>query len=577
MTLPTPSIVAIRAVRQYRCRDVVPYLALRYYLANRSARRERWPGEVAAALVAQRSEHPYFNVKHFKERDDEGNVRHRQLHLSGANEILAEGALLAECSKHSAFENADSVFSYELAKGNDTEGMFLPYFRGLQRRHEQIAKACQDDPNQVVVYGDVRRYYPSISPKIAGEEWTAAGEAAQLASGLIDLGHCLIDSHRSVQGRDGKGILTGPMFSHLLGNLVLRRIDQAMALRPGVRYFRYVDDVVLVGSRVAVNEASVELRQRLTELELELHSEDSGKHLVVTASEWLRGEHDFADSGDPIQWKTLAFGLKCLLVGDPKQHATIQSELQRAGFRLPLLNYAGVTREQSHLRRMSTFLRDGWLRGKTRRLSELVREGEVLRDRYFRQVDALLPRVEVATGYERKRLLPKIRYCAGRLAYLARRDELAGLAERLRSVRELQFQAATLMGVATGDVTEVIRFGANAAQSVAQALHAEGRGATVQGPLSTDVEGQGIAILALNGVSTTGAGQGEWERGEFVRAARSGVTPDLMRSSDSFVREFSSLHGLGETRHADVLDSAFDEAEDSVFDTVSQQIFSASE
>ena len=576
MNAPTPSIVAIRAVRQYRSRDIVPYLGLRYYLANRSARRDRWPSEVASALVAQRSDHPYFRVKHFKERDDEGNVLHRELHLPGANEILAEGALLAECSKCAAFENADSVFSYELSKDNDIDGMFRPYFGGLQRRHEQIAKACRSDRNLVVVYGDVKRFYPSISPQLAEEEWSAASEDAHLKNGSIEIGHRLIDSHKAVSGSAGKGILTGPMFSHLLGNLVLRRIDQAMALRPGVSYFRYVDDVVLVGSSTAVKDAYAELRSRLNELELELHPEGSGKHLNISATEWLRGEHDFTDTREPIQWKTLAFGLKSLLIGEPNNHAMIQERLRSAGFRFPLLNYAGVTRERRFLDRMTKLIGTGWLRAKARRLDALVGDASILRDRYFRELGDLLSNVDSVSGYERKRLLPKIRYRAGRLTYLATCKQLAGLAEQLRSIPEFQFQAAVLMGVATGDVTEVVRFGANAVQSVAQALHAEGRSAIVQGPLSTNVEAQGVAVLALNGVRVTGAGQGEWDRDEFVRVARSGVTVDLMRSSDPFVREFSSLHGLGAARHADVLDSAFDEAEDSVFDTVSQQIFSAS-
>jgi len=36
------SILAIKALNQYRKRDVIPYLGLRYYLDNTSARRDRW-------------------------------------------------------------------------------------------------------------------------------------------------------------------------------------------------------------------------------------------------------------------------------------------------------------------------------------------------------------------------------------------------------------------------------------------------------------------------------------------------------------------------------------------------------
>lgn len=576
MTLPKPSTIAIRAVKQYRGRDVVPYLSLRYYLASCSSRRERWHSEVATRLVVERGECPYFRVEHFKERDEHGRIHHRELHLPGANEILAEGVLLAECSKRKAFENGPSVFSYDLAHGAETDGMYRSYFAGLQRRHEEIAKACKADAQADVLYGDIKKFYPSISKEVAERAWKAACEEAQLNVAMTDLGLRLIDCHASVDRSHGKGILTGPMFSHLIGNLVLRQIDREVSLLKGISYFRYVDDVVLVGSRAAVDNGYRELDRRLRDIGFELHPPGSGKHLRVRSGEWLQGEHDFSETPQPIQWKSFVLGLKCLLIREPKRHGMIQQALQDAGFRLPLPNYEGVIREQTYLQRVSELIRSRWLRGKTRSLDELVGGANVLRDRYRREIDDLLSSIRYTDPFHRKRTLPKIRYHAGRLAYLATHQQLAGLAEELRDIRELQFQGSILMGIAIGDATEAIRSGTNATQALAQALHAEGRSASIQGPIRTDVEVQGLAVMALNGVATSGAGNDDWCRNEFVRIARDGVEPDLMRSPDPFVREFASLHGLGAPRHAHVLDTAFDEAEDSVFDTVSQQIFSAS-
>jgi hypothetical protein len=48
-------------------------------------------------------------------------------------------------------------------------------------------------------------------------------------------------------------------------------------------------------------------------------------------------------------------------------------------------------------------------------------------------------------------------------------------------------------------------------------------------------------------------------------------------NKDPFIREFASLHGLSNRpRHSDMLDSAFDPAEELVFDAVGQLVFSAS-
>lgn len=98
MTAPRPGILPVRAVNQYRRRDVLPYLALRYYLANTAARSDHWVRHAAIRLFLTRSFRAYFCGFHFKDIDPQGKIDHRCVFLPGANEALAEAALLAECS-----------------------------------------------------------------------------------------------------------------------------------------------------------------------------------------------------------------------------------------------------------------------------------------------------------------------------------------------------------------------------------------------------------------------------------------------------------------------------------------------
>lgn len=574
--LPTPSTFAIRAIRQYRRRDVVPYLALRYYLENRSSRRDRWATDVAVELVLQRGTHPYLAAKHFKGRDGSGHVQFRDLYLPSANEAIAEAVLLAECSKLPAFENGPSVFSYDLAKNAEIEGTFRHYFGGLKRRHEAIASACRHRENSIVRYADIRQFYPSIPAKAARDAWLATCHRSGLAERMARLGSCLIDSHLSVRARNEPELLTGPMFSHLLANLVLRGLDGAMSARPGISYFRYVDDIVLVGPESAVAESYNEVTARLDELGLKLHGEDSTKHLLIGAEDWLNGEHDFRDDRQPIRWTSLVAGLKWLLTSAPDRHDEVQRAFLNEGFRMPVPDYTGAVREKPYVQRLRELIPLPWFRGKQRNLNDLIVEGGVLRDRYLRESEALLSTIASLTAYERRRVLPRLRYYAGRLAYLASPQQLAALAEQLREVPELEFHAVNLMSIATGDVTDAIRLGSNVAQAVAQPLRAEGRCAIVQGPIGTEIEARGAAVLALNGVQLTGAGDGPWCRDELVQIARNGGTVELFQSQQPFIREFASLHGVCDApRHAEMLDTAFDQAEDAVFDAVSEMLYAS--
>lgn len=115
-----PGVLAVRAINQYRRRDVLTYLSLRYYLDNSAARTDLWAETVATDLLLGRTDLPYLRVHHFKETDGVGKHTHREIHLPGANEALAEAALLAECSKHQeVFANPPFVHSYQLNRGDD--------------------------------------------------------------------------------------------------------------------------------------------------------------------------------------------------------------------------------------------------------------------------------------------------------------------------------------------------------------------------------------------------------------------------------------------------------------------------
>ena len=117
-----PGILASRAINQYRTRDVIPYLALRYYLENSCARSDQWASEVAVHLTQTRNLPTYFEAQHFKETQGNGQVLHRSILLPGPNEALSEAVLLSECSKYDAFEPMSCVYSYRLAKQGDRSG-----------------------------------------------------------------------------------------------------------------------------------------------------------------------------------------------------------------------------------------------------------------------------------------------------------------------------------------------------------------------------------------------------------------------------------------------------------------------
>lgn len=568
-----PGVLSVRAVNQYRRRDVLTYLAVRYYLDNEAARSDRWAREVATDLVTTRSAPAYFQALHFKDLSQRQSVDHRQMLLPGANEALAEAALLAECARYpQAFGIPSCVFSYPLNTGDDRSGVYEHYSKGLRNRHDAIAQACDKTPDGVVQYIDLKKFYPSISISMAQEVWRQTATRAQLEPRWQALGERLLHDHGLASG-DKPSILTGPMFSHLIANLVLRPLDEEFAARANVKYFRYVDDITLVGTKEHVAQALRDIRERVGSIGLTVHDDHSPKSLRLSSAEWLVGRGDFHDSRRPVSWMTFIGDLKRYLLANPDSHDQLRRTFTDAGLRVPVRDYSSAIFESSYLERVSKWAKRAWFREKVRLVSvdSLLKQALWLREAYETEFNGLMDGFHKVSDYERKRRIPKLRYRAGRLSYLATEDSLAALSGQANSIRDLHLQSMVMKAVADGEIDDLLRLGTNAAQAAAQPMRAGNKLASFRARELTDAESQALAVFRMNGVDLAGTATQIGGETDLLSFAQHGASLTLMKSADPFMSEFACLHGISDRpRHTAILESVFDEDEQLALDAVDQ-------
>ena len=569
-----PGILSVRAVNQYRRRDVIAYLSLRYYLHNKAATTDQWAKHVATNLVLTRTNQPYFHSNLFKEITKEGIVEHRPFFIPGANEALAEAALLNECANHpQIFSDLPCVYSYILASGEDRFGIFKHYFVGLRRRHEDIAEACEECSDGVVRYTDIKKFYPSINIELARSFWLKNAEMARLSPVYIELGLNFINAHATVSYREHSGILTGPMFSHFLANLVFRELDQEFSNSLSVKYFRYVDDITIVGESGAVSEFYNTLQGRLNDLGFDLHDDASSKSIKVSATDWLLGKNDFRESQQAISWKTFIGELNNYLLLKPLERSAIQTAFQNEGFRIPIHEYAGVVHESSFLERIALWSHHSWFREKIRAVSidTLLDHAKWLSKSYEKEYRELIDGAERLEGYNRKRIIPKLRYRLGRLIYLATEDTLTSIYPEASRLPELHFHAEVIKAISSANIDSLLSLGTNAAQAAAQPLKAVDKIVNTTHTNLNHIQEQSLAVLHCNGVNVNISSLSKTPESEFYQFASKGVDISLMRSNDPFIQEISCLHGLySQPRHSEILDTVFDKDEDLAFDAIDQ-------
>lgn len=555
-----------RAVFQYRRRDILAYASLRLYLRNQCTVRDRWIQQIAVGLELDKDYSNYNHIRQFKEMDDKGCVEFRDLYIPGPNEILAETALLAECSDAAhAFSPPSGVYSYRLATGTDTQGVFQYYFHGFRERHKLMGQACHEQKDAVVIYTDIRRFYPSVTIEKAKDVWKTACTESGLSETYNELGLKLIENYKKNNGNTSS-LLIGPMFSHLIGNLILREIDLRMQEEAPGRYFRYVDDFVIVAPKQTALELENVISGMLNDMGLGLHPD---KRLKVSSTRWLEFEHAFEDKETGVSWKTFIGGLKQLLLLKPESRDEVEIRFREAGIRILPIDYSEVVQDSRFQQMIGALSKNPFHRNRMRNLSpeQIVSDGLHLRTLYARQLNEILSELHTSDAFGRKMRVPRLRFLLSRLGYLATVEQLKTITYAIEGVEEVAIFLEIFRALVQHDVSDLLRFGPKAAQMVAQPLRAGSEPVNFSFPNCEKEVLQAYAILQLNGVPLKETSTPARDDDMIVFCSGGKEVAELRQSPNLYFRELACLHGSAEPDLLrSCLDSAFDRDEFMVFD-----------
>ncbi|GJQ58815.1 MAG: RNA-directed DNA polymerase [Candidatus Scalindua sp. AMX11] len=560
--------LAVKALNQYRKRDIFPYLGLRYYLESSTGRQSRWIKNVCTRLTTDVVHSSYLKTYHFKEFSN-GGFLHRDIYLPAPNEILSEAALISEISKYDSFKPKPYVYSYRFSKKNEKSGVFQPYFNGFKERHKSIADACRSIEGGIVLYTDIKKFYPSIKSVDALTTWERSCDNSDIDDKYKRLGREILKKHESVSLCDGtcNGVLTGPLFSHVIANLLLDQTDIQMYEISKGKYWRYVDDVVFVGTNDEVAKWRELLGEKFFKLNLELH--DGDKDFQVSCKDWLEGEDDF-DNTFGIEWISLISGVKRFLIANPSKAKELQESFKDDHIRIPVIDYTNAVKESTYLQRFQDWMgKYKWAIKSVKPITieRLLNQAKKCEKVFKLKLDVLLNKGEPVSIYEGKRFTLKLRYLSGRLLYLLSRQELSKLYPKLEVRPELYFIAKTMEAVATRDISLVLHMGVDATHAAAQLLRVDQGIVTISKDTKTSsVFEQSLAVLEINGVEHDFKGS-ETELKSFATAEN---ISKLMSSPNGFIKEVACLHGILPSRHQEALDSSFDRDEELSLDILNQ-------
>lgn len=553
--------IATKAINNYRKRDIIAYLSLRYYLDTTASKTDVWAKEVAVNLSIKNEKLNFLKTKHFKSFTN-NKIKQRTIYVPGPNDIIAESVLINECSNFIEFHSSKSVYSYLLVS-DEEDSIYKHYMHGWKERYNSIKEACENNTSQEVIYFDIKSFYPSISLKLAKDKWLETCGKTKINESIKRLGLTFLSKYDKVQSDSGKkGLLVGPMFSHLIANLILNEVDEKMESITNNKYWRYVDDIVIIGTSEEVKEYAKRLTELLGELKLDLHEED--KIFNISTKEWLLNSIAINQELSK-KWMEQIVMLKQFIIDSPDQIDDLNQQFVENNIRIDIPSVAEDIRLKS---RKNSRLEEwfGNLIG-NRKLSEIeiVDNFKDLNNYYLELFNAKVDlKVENVLGIKSHQTL--LRYLVGRLIFLSSEEDLKIVSSRISNIPELKLQYEIIKAIISLDITMILKLGSNAAQAAAQVIKIKSKVVKCNISEPNVYEIQGLSIFKFHGISIDFIKETRVEEPLFKFA--SGNIKASKNIDDQFLIEFGALHGNTESKHEETLDSLFNENESFVLDAL---------
>jgi hypothetical protein len=554
-------IIAIKAINNYRKRDIIAYLSLRYYLDTTASKTDVWAKEVAVNLSIKNEKPNFLKTKHFKSFTN-NEIKQRTIYVPGPNDIIAESVLINECSNFIEFHSSKSVYSYLLVS-DEEDSIYKHYMHGWKERHDSIKQACENNNDLEVIYFDIKSFYPSISLELANDKWIEICDKTKIHGTIKNLGLKFLNKHEKVQSdSDKKGLLVGPMFSHLIANLVLDEVDETMVSITNSQYWRYVDDIIIIGSSEEVKVYAQKLTELLEALNLDLHKED--KIFQISAKDWLSNSIAI-DQELSNKWMKHIIILKQFVIDSPDQINELNDTFIKNGIRVDIPMISEDIRSKS---RKNSRLEDWFGNSSGNRklsLSEIVNDFKILNKHYIALFKSKIGlKIDNTLGLKSHHTL--LRYLVGRLIYLSSEEDLNMVSSKIADIPELKLQYEIINALISLDISMILKLGSNAAQAAAQVIKVKAKVVKCSIAKPNEYEIQGLSIFKFHGITI------EFNEGtnidEPLFKFASGNIKASKIQENQFLNEFGALHGNSESKHEETLDSLFNENESWSFDAI---------
>lgn len=447
-------VLILRALNYLRSTHLPSYVALRMLLESADPRRL---GSIVDALIMQatfRKQYRLLELKRFKSHDGT-KATYRNYYVPSPSGALADTYALGILHDAGVLQRHADVFSYRPPLSKSYGRNFEYFAEGYRERNELIASALESS-GSVAVVTDISNFYPSVDGESALLKLLDCFKRTGLAASR-DLKVVEAAARRSISDETG-GLRIGMEMSHVLASVYLGSLDATMRVQFPSRYFRYVDDIVLVVSSREVDGALAALDGQLDLLKLKRNPQ---KDAISDMAEWggYRSARTQSMTGGGDCLRELKFRVKLLLARRPNLASELEESFQSRSIYLPIDQLMAASRDVGWRLKVIEFFKKNWrvvLKYRFDRIEDVVAASAECRTEILALLSLVISRGITGNpgAVARRWQIQSARFAINRALYFADKSDLASIIQFTQGVDEL-FEARAVCEALNGNFSGI--------------------------------------------------------------------------------------------------------------------------
>ncbi len=456
--------IAIRSLNQVKTLNPIMYLSIKCFFedfSNLSIHNDLFNDFIERKLQVRKDWSTKRN-KLYKEKKDNTFIYRDTLSLSAFG-IVAESYLMRLISKNQCIKNKEFVYSYSLPSYENSTRNFKYYFNGFKKRNEDILNILNSDENLISVVLDLTKFYPSINIDNAKELFFK-----EIKENSEERTYSLVKNiTNSILKQSIKGIPIGMDLSHLIAQVYLGTFDKSLNEKYPSRYFRYVDDIIIICDKSEEENVKSYVSSQLPS-ELKINEEKTDK---LNGFEWaLLNKNNDKEEGNLNE--VLNF-ITAYISMHPTKIDSLEEDIKELGYNIPLSRIKKQAKSKGYMSFIKSLINN------QKRYSpfeiyftknkHIVQQLVNLQKFYLIRLNKLLElNYDNSSSAENRGNTQQLKFSVNRLLYLSTVKELVRIKDALPQTEKFEDTKEVINALSSKDLTNAIQYGGKVIQTICE-------------------------------------------------------------------------------------------------------------